>query len=380
MFTRTNTVGLASLVAATLLAAACSEPVGPNPRALDAPRFAVMASGIALDQWNGTMRESGTMLIKGFNPTNPHVGDAVVATFFWAGSKNIIDSVTDVLTTNPYTRVGNPYALVQYVTSGGLSMATYVATNVQNFPDGITDSAGGNIYAVRANLSQTVTDGGVLLSAYTGVNPVWAQALGARHSAAGSGSTATTADPGAIAIGAGALAYGVSMSGLYGVNRPAGFTPVATMSDAVFNTDGEYTVTSAAGSIDPQWTWFFDSPGTWLASVVALNPAQQHLGFTVQPTTTLPLMAIQPPVRVTVVDDLGNTVTGFTGSVTVAIGHNGGLVTPGTLSGTKTVAAVNGVATFSDLTIDQPGNGYTLVVTAAGVTGAESAAFNIGAF
>src|SRR6266480_2960928 len=134
-----------------------------------------------------------------------------------------------------------------------------------------------------------------------------------------------------------------------------------------------------SGSIDPQWTWFFDSPGTWLASVVALNPAQQHLGFTVQPTTTLPLMAIQPPVRVTVVDDLGNTVTGFTGSVTVAIGHNGGLVTPGTLSGTKTVAAVNGVATFSDLTIDQPGNGYTLVVTAAGVTGAESAAFNIGA-
>jgi len=29
------------------------------------------------------------------------------------------------------------------------------------------------------------------------------------------------------------------------------------------------------------------------------------------------------------------------------------------MSGTKTVAAVNGVATFSDVSIDQPGNGYT---------------------
>ena len=65
--------------------------------------------------------------------------------------------------------------------------------------------------------------------------------------------------------------------------------------------------------------------------------------------------------------------------VTIAIGHNGGLLAPGTLSGTKTVTAVNGVATFSDLSIDQPGNGYTLVVNGSGVTGAESATFNIGA-
>ena len=33
---------------------------------------------------------------------------------------------------------------------------------------------------------------------------------------------------------------------------------------------------------------------------------------------------------------------------------------PGTVPGTRTVTAVNGVATFSDLSIDQLGNGYTL--------------------
>jgi hypothetical protein len=44
------------------------------------------------------------------------------------------------------------------------------------------------------------------------------------------------------------------------------------------------------------------------------------------------------------------------------------------------VTAVNGVATFSDLSIDQPGNGYTLVVSASSAFGAESIPFNIGAF
>ena len=32
-----------------------------------------------------------------------------------------------------------------------------------------------------------------------------------------------------------------------------------------------------------------------------------------------------------------------------------------TLGGTRTVAAVNGVATFSDLTLNNPGNGYVLI-------------------
>src|SRR5229473_6678789 len=104
------------------------------------------------------------MLIKGFNPTNPHLGDAIVATFLWLGSTNIIDSVTDVLTTTPYSPVGNKYTLVGYVTAGGVSMATYVATNAQNFPDAYSDPAGTYILAVRANLSDSVADGGEMVS------------------------------------------------------------------------------------------------------------------------------------------------------------------------------------------------------------------------
>src|SRR5207247_1691204 len=47
------------------------------------------------------------------------------------------------------------------------------------------------------------------------------------------------------------------------------------------------------------------------------------------------------------------------------------------LSGTKTVAAVAGVAAFPGLSINQAGGGYTLSATAPGLTAATSAPFDI---
>src|SRR5207247_679020 len=97
-----------------------------------------------------------------------------------------------------------------------------------------------------------------------------------------------------------------------------------------------------------------------------------QLVFNVQPSTTTAGAAITPAVEVTAQDASGNTASGFTGNITVAIGTN---PSSGTLSGTKTVAAVAGVASFSGLSIDKAGTGYTLTATGAGST--TSAAFNI---
>src|SRR5438105_2794297 len=137
--------GVMGLCAAALLAAGCTEATGPRPRnSANAspwtPAFATTApasAGIAIDQFIGTFNEGGgPLLIKGFNNGNPHHGDALVATFFWVGSTDMIDSVGDVLTTGgAYTLVGNKYTRVEFVTSGGISMATYVATNIQGYPD-----------------------------------------------------------------------------------------------------------------------------------------------------------------------------------------------------------------------------------------------------
>src|SRR5207249_3849569 len=70
----------------------------------------------------------------------------------------------------------------------------------------------------------------------------------------------------------------------------------------------------------------------------------------------------------------GNTATGFTGNVTMALGANPG---SGTLSGTTTVAAVAGVATFPGLSIKRVGTGYTLTANSGSLSGTNSTPFNI---
>src|SRR5438874_13202029 len=96
-------------------------------------------------------------------------------------------------------------------------------------------------------------------------------------------------------------------------------------------------------------------------------PPAAKLAFIVQPSYAVAGAASTPAVQVAVQDAQGNTVTTATTSVTVAIGTN---PASGALSGTTTVAAVNGVATFSNLSIDTAGNGYTLTPSATGLTGA----------
>src|SRR6266550_3541696 len=253
------------LLTLALLAAACRDAVSPRPHGLGSPAFAGTAgSVITLDQQNGTFNDvepwsnGGSHVGMGFNPQNPHVGDAIVATFFWVGSTNTITTVTDHLTDVAQTPVGNTYRLVDYVTSADISMATYVATNVRGFPDAST--ATDSILAVHALFSTPIPDGGVLISAWSGVSLVDAEAMGPHLSASGSGSAATIADPGAIPVNAGALAFGVTMSDrVVGLGTPPGFTTVNEADDPQMKGDAEYVVQGGtAGAADPQWTWFFD--------------------------------------------------------------------------------------------------------------------------
>jgi MYXO-CTERM domain-containing protein len=98
------------------------------------------------------------------------------------------------------------------------------------------------------------------------------------------------------------------------------------------------------------------------------------LAFTVQPSNSSAGRAISPAVKVTLLDAFGNMAASATDSVTIALGNN---PRNGTLSGTRTVSAINGVATFSDLSINRKGEGYTLVASSGALTGATSAAFDI---
>ena len=100
------------------------------------------------------------------------------------------------------------------------------------------------------------------------------------------------------------------------------------------------------------------------------------LAFVVQPSAVACDQPITPAVQVAVQDAAGNTVTAATDAVTVELGANPG---GGTLSGMLTVAATQGLATFSTLRINRPASGYTLAASAPGLTGAVSAPFAIAA-
>src|SRR5689334_3256874 len=101
-----------------------------------------------------------------------------------------------------------------------------------------------------------------------------------------------------------------------------------------------------------------------------------HLPFLSQPTDTASGSSIAPSIRVAVEDGSNNVVTTDTSTVVMAIKSGTGDV-GATLGGLKSVAAVNGIATFSLLSIDIAASGYKLTATDGGLTAANSNSFAI---
>src|SRR5207237_769267 len=134
---------------------------------------------------------------------------------------------------------------------------------------------------------------------------------------------------------------------LSGTTTVAAVAGVASFSDLSIDKTGTgYTLTAASAPLTGATSTAFN-----------INPgAASKLAFTVQPASATAGVSISPAVQVAVQDAFGNTITSSTASITVAIGTNPG---GGTLSGTATVAAVSGVASFSTLSINKAGTGYT---------------------
>ena len=148
-------------------------------------------------------------------------------------------------------------------------------------------------------------------------------------------------------------------------NPKAAVSGVATFAGCKIDKAGTgYTLTATAAGLTSAVSNAFD---------VALGPAAKVV-YTQQPTAVVAGSLISPAVVVTVQDAGGNTVTSSSATVTIAIGTNPG---GGTLSGTVSVAASGGVATFADLSINKTGTGYTLVASSSGLTSATSSTFNV---
>ena len=177
------------------------------------------------------------------------------------------------------------------------------------------------------------------------------------------GSTVTGFN-GAISLALGTNLGGATLGGTVTANAVNGV--------ATFNA---LTLNAAANG----YTLVATSTGLTQATSSAFNVtggAATALEFVVQPSNTTQGATISPPVQVRIKNALGATVNTATNIVTIAIGTNPG---GSTLGGNPQAAAVAGVATFSTLSLNNLGNGYTLTVSATGLTGATSSTFNIAA-
>jgi hypothetical protein len=140
---------------------------------------------------------------------------------------------------------------------------------------------------------------------------------------------------------------------------------------AIYNGDSNYR--GYDSSLDP-------SEGTAGPGVYVFFPAQSadKLAFVQQPNATAAGDVLTPPVTVALEDSAGTIQTGDGGSVTLSI--NSGQPST-TLTGTLTEPAVNGIATFSNLTLSDSGQ-YTLKATGTDsasdiLTPATSTPFNV---
>jgi hypothetical protein len=104
------------------------------------------------------------------------------------------------------------------------------------------------------------------------------------------------------------------------------------------------------------------------------TPIPTSLAFLQQPTTTPYSQPITPAVTVEILDQNGNLITNSTLAVSMSLSSNPGETR---LAGTTTVNAVNGIATFSNLSLPVVANGYALVATSSGLVQAVSTSFNI---
>ncbi len=137
---------------------------------------------------------------------------------------------------------------------------------------------------------------------------------------------------------------------------------VATFSNLIIDAAGGYTLTANDGELTSA-----------TSAALTVNPAAAStLAFIVAPFAGFTGQALYPGVEVAVEDQFGNVIT--TNSSTVTLALSSGTFSTGTAS--TTAQAVNGIATFSSLTLNNSGN-YTLSASDGSLTGSTSNSISI---
>ncbi len=138
---------------------------------------------------------------------------------------------------------------------------------------------------------------------------------------------------------------------------------VAPFSNVILNAAGNYALVASANSL---------TSGS--STPITINAAAASKLFVSQtPATGSAGQALNPGVTVSVQDAFGNVITSNTSTVTLAVSSGPAGFATGT---TTSVAAVGGVATFSNLLLNTAGN-YVLNATDGALTAAKSSSITV---
>jgi hypothetical protein len=133
---------------------------------------------------------------------------------------------------------------------------------------------------------------------------------------------------------------------------------VATFDNLILDTAGSYTLEATDGTL---------SPATSTSVLVSAADASQ-LVFREQPSPGTTGVAISPAIDVVVEDRFGNLIADDTSIVTMTVETGPGKFDD---ASTTQVAAVNGIASFSNLILDASGS-YSLTATDGALTAAHT--------
>lgn len=152
---------------------------------------------------------------------------------------------------------------------------------------------------------------------------------------------------------------------------------------------GDYHLTTTsplvdAGHIGTLSIWETDAGGSRrvqgnsvdVGAYEVAGPDAMLARFDTQPAQQAAPGLLESQPKVSIIGPTGDLLTSYNGPVTISLLPETG-THDATLGGTKTVNAVNGVATFTDLAINKPGLAYVLVAAVPSRGGTESRPFTI---
>jgi streptogramin lyase len=242
------------------------------------------------------------------------------------------------------------------------AITEYVIPGTGSTPDGITSGPDGNIWFADETLGIGVDYlKNLVVTQQPPASVTAGSSFGLTVQAEDSSGDLISSFNGAVTVGLATNPGGATLGGALTVTASGG---VATFSGLSLNKAASgYTLVATTTGL-----------GQGVTSAMIVTPAAAtQLVITQQPPATV---KVSTPftMKASIEDAYGNVVTTASNSVSVAFVSN---PTGATLGGTLSVNAKQGVASFSNLTINKVGSGYTLGVSSSGLSSAITNPINV---